>query len=70
MQTIKIISLEKNKKPVVWCTTNQTKVFCGFVDYVVNNLNHPEDFYILDVSTNEIYGLLDEYEYMRKGGTV
>ena len=50
MQTVKFVTVEKDKV-MVWCTTNSIIVFRDFMQYVLDDMNHPEDFMIIDTTT-------------------
>ena len=67
MQTFKFITQEPNKT-TIWCTTNQMETFFTFIQYVLDNANNPERFYIADVTNNKAYRLvgLANYFCMRK----
>lgn len=68
MPIVKIVTFE-DEKMFCWCTTNQLKMYKDFIQYVLDSSNRPENFYILDTSTNKYYNLLElstKYYKMRK----
>mgnify|MGYP000038989877 FL=1 len=56
MQTVKFVTVEKDKV-MVWCTTNSIIVFRDFMQYVLDTMNNPEDFMIIDTRNDLVYGM-------------
>ncbi len=68
MQKVKFVT-EEQDKIVVWCETNSIIVFRDFMQYILDNMNEPEKFMIIDTSNDLVYGAyciaIKQYE-MRK----
>lgn len=58
MQTVKFVTVEKDRV-VVWCETNSIIIFRDFMQYVLDDMNHPEDFMIIDTRNDLVYGMYD-----------
>lgn len=56
MQTVKFVTVEKDKV-MVWCETNSIIVFRDFMQYVLYNMNNPEDFMFIDTRNGLVYGM-------------
>lgn len=56
MQTVKFVTVEKDKV-IVWCTTNSIIVFRDFMQYVLDTMNNPKDFMIIDTRNDLVYGM-------------
>ena len=56
MQTVKFVTVEKDKV-MVWCETNSIIIFRDFMQYVLDDMNHPEDFMIIDTRNDLVYGM-------------
>lgn len=56
MQTVKFVTVEKDKV-VVWCETNSIIIFRDFMQYVLDTMNNPEDFMIIDTRNDLVYGM-------------
>ncbi|MFQ7208567.1 MAG: hypothetical protein ACLRPZ_03885 [Coprococcus sp.] len=68
MQTVKFVTKE-NEKIIVWCTTNTLTGFRKFLQYILDNINTPEDFYIIDLKSDLVYNayrIATEVYKMRK----
>lgn len=60
MQLVKIVTIDKEKnKVIVWCTTNEQKVFYDFMQYVLDSCDKPEDFLIWDTKADLVYKMYD-----------
>lgn len=57
MQTVKFVTVEKDKV-MVWCETNSIIIFRDFMQYVLDDMNHPEDFMIIDTRNDLVYGII------------
>lgn len=55
MQKVKFVTKEEDKL-VVWCETNSIIVFRDFMQYILDNMNEPEKFMIIDTSNDLVYG--------------
>ena len=55
MQKVKFVTEEQDKL-VVWCETNSIIVFRDFMQYILDNMNEPEKFMIIDTSNDLVYG--------------
>lgn len=55
MQKVKFVT-EEQDKIVVWCETNSIIVFRDFMQYILDNMNKPEKFMIIDTSNDLVYG--------------
>ena len=55
MQKVKFVT-EEQDKIVVWCETNSIIVFRDFMQYILDNMNEPEKFMIIDTSNDLVYG--------------
>lgn len=55
MQKVKFVT-EEQDKIVVWCETNSIIVFRDFMQYVLDTMNNPEDFMIIDTRNDLVYG--------------
>lgn len=55
MQKVKFVT-EEQDKIVVWCETNSIIVFRDFIQYILDNMNEPEKFMIIDTSNDLVYG--------------
>ena len=63
MQIIKFLTYDKNtEKYTCWCTTNQLQMFIDFSQYILDSCSKPEDYKILDTSTNKLYSFLPVIE--------
>ena len=59
MQTMEFLSLKKEKnKMLIWCTTNDPKVFVNFTQYLIDNVKDLEDFVLHDTESNNYYSFL------------
>ena len=56
MQTVKFVTVEKDKV-MVWCETNSIIIFRDFMQYVLDDMNHPEDFMIIDTEKDLVYDM-------------
>ena len=56
MQKVKFVT-EEQDKIVVWCETNSIIVFRDFMQYVLDTMNNPEDFMIIDTRNDLVYGM-------------
>lgn len=68
MQTVKFVTKE-NEKIIVWCTTNTLTGFRNFLQYILDNTNIPEDFYMIDLKSDLVYNayrIATEVYKMRK----
>lgn len=68
MQTVKFVTTD-DTKVYVWCTTNRLDKFRNFLQYILDNANNPEDFYVIDVKKNLVYNaynIATEMYHMRK----
>lgn len=68
MQTVKFVTKE-NDKVIVWCTTNRLITFRDFMQYVLDSMNNPKDFMIVDMEKDlvyDMYGVATEMYGMRK----
>lgn len=54
MQKVKFVT-EEQDKIVVWCETNSIIVFRDFMQYILDNMNEPEKFMIIDTSNDLVY---------------
>ncbi len=45
------------RKATVWCRTNRRDTFRDFIQYVLDSLEHPEDFMLLDVKKGVVYDM-------------
>lgn len=66
----KFITIE-NGKTRCWCETHSIEKFGMFMQYVLDNLSHPEDFFIMDYTDGKsfhIYKFMDVVKHhgMRK----
>lgn len=60
MQTIEFLSLKKEEnKMLIWCTTDDPKVFVNFTQYLIDNVKGLEDFVLHDTESNSYYNFLD-----------
>lgn len=60
MQTMEFLSLKKEEnKMLIWCTTNDPKVFVNFTQYLIDNVKCLEDFILHDTESNSYYNFLD-----------
>lgn len=60
MQTMEFLSLKKEEnKMLIWCTTNDPKVFANFTQYLIDNVKGLEDFVLHDTESNSYYNFLD-----------
>ena len=50
MQIVKFVTVEKDKV-MVWCTTNSIIIFRDFMQYVLDDMNHPEGMMLQQNST-------------------
>ena len=55
MQKVKFVT-EEQDKVIVWCETNSIIVFRDFMQYILDNMNEPEKFMIIDTSNDLVYG--------------
>ena len=55
MQKVKFVT-EEQDKIVVWCETNSIIVFRDFMQYILDYMNEPEKFMIIDTSNDLVYG--------------
>ena len=55
MQKVKFVT-EEQDKVIVWCETNSIIVFRDFMQYILDNMNEPEKFMIIDTSNVLVYG--------------
>ena len=55
MQKVRFVTEEKDKV-VVWCETNSIIVFRNFMQYILDNMNEPEKFMIIDTISDLVYG--------------
>ena len=55
MQKVKFVT-EEQDKIVVWCETNSIIVYRDFMQYILDNMNEPEKFMIIDTSNDLVYG--------------
>ena len=55
MQKVRFVTEEKDKV-VVWCETNSMIVFRNFMQYILDNMNEPEKFMIIDTTNDLVYG--------------
>lgn len=68
VQTVKFVTVEKDKV-IVWCTTNRLITFRDFMQYVLDSMNNPKDFMIVDMEKDlvyDMYGVATEMYGMRK----
>lgn len=56
MQKVKFVT-EEQDKIVVWCETNSIIVFRDFMQYILDNMNEPEKFMIIDTRNDLVYGM-------------
>lgn len=56
MQTVKFVT-KKNNKVVVWCTTNRLITFRDFMQYVLDSMNNPKEFMIVDIEKGLVYDM-------------
>lgn len=70
MQLIKFVTHDKAKgKVLVWCTTNEQKMFFDFMQWVLDSCDKPKDFMIWDVKADlvySMYGIATKQYGMRK----
>ena len=58
MQLVKFVTKDKDKnKVVVWCTTNRLITFRDFMQYILDNMDNPKDFMIVDIKKNLVYDM-------------
>lgn len=59
MQTMEFLSLKKEEnKMLIWCTTNDSKVFVNFTQYLIDNVKGLENFILHDIESNSYYSFL------------
>lgn len=56
MQLMKFVTKDKNKV-VVWCTTNKLITFRDFMQYVLDSMDNPKDFMLVDIKKNLVYDM-------------
>ena len=57
---MEFLSLKKEEnKILIWCTTNDPKVFVNFTQYLIDNVKGLEDFVLHDTESNSYYNFLD-----------
>ena len=56
MQKVQFVTEEKDKV-IVWCETNSIIVFRDFMQYVLDNMNEPKKFMIIDTTNDLVYGM-------------
>lgn len=56
MQLMKFVTKDKNKV-IVWCTTNNLITFRDFMQYVLDSMDNPKDFMLVDVEKNLVYDM-------------
>lgn len=61
MQTIRFLTVDKGKI-TQWCVTNQTKMFFGFMQYVLDGCDRPEEFVVYDEANASTARLVDVAE--------
>ena len=60
VKTIKVGNANKEKREfAVWSTVYTLKALIDFMQYVLDNLNNPEEFWILDVEDNVAFKMCD-----------
>lgn len=59
MADIKFLTGRNDKKYVCWCTVHTLKDFREFLQYILDNMVHPEEFLILNTENNYIYSAID-----------
>lgn len=57
MQKIIFVTKDDNNKPIVWCITNKLIIFRDFMQYVLDNMDNPKDFMIIDTEKDLIYDM-------------
>lgn len=59
MQLMKFVTRDTNDKNkiIVWCTTNSLITFRDFMQYVLDSMNNPRDFMIIDTETDLVYDM-------------
>lgn len=59
MQTMEFLSLKKEEnRMLIWCTTNDPKVFVSFTQYLIDNVECLENFILRDTESNNCYSFL------------
>lgn len=56
MQKVQFVTEEKDRV-LVWCETNSIIVFRDFMQYILDNMNKPEKFMIIDTRNDLVYGV-------------
>ena len=56
MQKVQFVT-EETAKVIVWCETNSIIVFRDFMQYVLDNMNEPKKFMIIDTTNDLVYGM-------------
>lgn len=56
MQIVKFVTKEKDKV-IVWCTTNRLVTFRDFMQYVLDSMDNPKDFMIVDMKKDLVYDM-------------
>lgn len=60
VKTIKVGNANKEKREfTVWSTVYTLKALIDFMQYVIDNLNNPEEFWILDVEEDVAFKMCD-----------
>lgn len=54
MQKVRFVTEEKDRV-VLWCETNSIIVFRDFMQYVLDDMDNPEDFMIIDTRNDLVY---------------
>ena len=70
MQTFKFVTKE-NENYICWCTTNNLKTFRDFLQYILDTMENPEKFILLDTDNNKAYNAYkvatDQYKMRKRG---
>ena len=56
---MEFISMKEENKMILWCTTNDPKVFVNFTQYLIDNVKSLEDFVLHDTESDSYYIFLD-----------
>ena len=59
MQLVRFVTKDTKdeNKILVWCTTNKLITFRDFMQYILDNVNNPEDFMIIDTEKGLVYDM-------------
>jgi hypothetical protein len=56
VQIVKFVTKEKDEV-IVWCTTNRLVTFRDFMQYVLDSMDKPKDFMIVDMKKDFVYDM-------------